>query len=253
MQRSTSGASPVDDQLTRDDFLDGRVQAWQPRRGFRSGTDAVLLAAAVPAAAGDTVLELGCGVGVAALCLAHRVPGARVTGVEVQPDYAALARRNGVTCVTADLANLPPDLRQLQFAHVMMNPPFFEAARGRPAADPGRATALAGDTPLEVWITTGLRRLAPGGSLTILQHIARLPECMDGIRGRLGHVVLRPIAARAGHPPERFLLQGRLGTRGAFRMTAPLVMHDGPLHAADGDDFTPVARAILRGGAPLND
>ncbi len=43
---------------------------------------------------GDHVLEAGCGAGAASLCLLARVPGAKVTGVEIDPDLAALARDN---------------------------------------------------------------------------------------------------------------------------------------------------------------
>jgi len=46
-------------------FLDGRVRIAQPESGFRSGLDAVMLAAAVPAQAGQTALELGAGTGTA--------------------------------------------------------------------------------------------------------------------------------------------------------------------------------------------
>ena len=98
---------------TRDAFLGGRVTALQPRRGFRASTDAVFLAAACPAQPGARVLELGCGVGVPALCLAARVPGLGLTGVEQQACYAELARRNAalndaaLEVVTADLAALP--------------------------------------------------------------------------------------------------------------------------------------------------
>ena len=49
-------------------FLDGRVKVSQSQDGFRSGLDAVMLAAAVPAAAGQTALELGAGSGAASLC-----------------------------------------------------------------------------------------------------------------------------------------------------------------------------------------
>ena len=73
---------------------------WQPVRGFRSGSDAVLLAASVPARAGEAVLDLGCGVGVAMYCLGSRVPGVRLTGVERNAEAAGLARRNG----TAEVA-----------------------------------------------------------------------------------------------------------------------------------------------------
>ena len=158
---------------TEDAFLGGRLVLHQPARGYRAGTDPVLLAAAVPATPGQSVLELGCGVGTAALCLMARVPGLDVTGVELQPDYADLARRNAARnalplgVVTADLARLPDDLRQRAFDHVIANPPYFDPARSLPARDDGKATAFAGDTPLAVWIDTALRRLAPGGRLVI--------------------------------------------------------------------------------------
>ncbi|RJL18858.1 methyltransferase, partial [Paracoccus siganidrum] len=58
---------------TREDgFLGGRLRIRQPARGYRSGADAVMLAAACPAAPGQRVLELGCGAGVASLCLGWR-------------------------------------------------------------------------------------------------------------------------------------------------------------------------------------
>ena len=47
-------------ELTCDAFLDGRLRLWQPRTGYRAATDPVLLAAFVPARAGQRVLELGC-------------------------------------------------------------------------------------------------------------------------------------------------------------------------------------------------
>ena len=60
--------------------LGGRVRLRQPAEGYRVAVDPVLLAAAVPAGPGSRVLDLGCGVGAAALCLLTRVPEAEVTG-----------------------------------------------------------------------------------------------------------------------------------------------------------------------------
>ena len=159
------------DELTHDAFLGGRLHVWQPRKGYRAGVDPVLLAAATPARAGDQVLELGCGVGTAALCLTARVQGVRVTGVELQPDYADLARRNAAEngsafeIVTADLSALPADLRQRQFAFVIMNPPYFDRSGGTASGDAGRDIALVGETPLATWLDVGIRRIAPKGHL----------------------------------------------------------------------------------------
>ena len=56
---------------TRDAFLGGRITVSQPRHGFRAGLDSVLLGAAV-ASGSTSLLDLGCGVGTAALvALAH--------------------------------------------------------------------------------------------------------------------------------------------------------------------------------------
>jgi len=247
----------VNEDLTYDAFLGGRVHVWQPRKGYRAGVDPVLLAASVPARSGDTVLELGCGVGTASLCLAARVPGVSVTGVELQPDYADLARRNAVdnaadfTVVTADLSSLPNELRQRQFAHVIMNPPYFDRQTGTSALDAGRDVALGGGTPLAVWLDIGIKRMAPRGHLVLIQRMERLPEVLVGIHGRLGSVMVCPIAGRATKAPELFLLRAKQDGRAAFQMTAPLVMHEGESHSGDRESYTQTVREVLRNGAGL--
>jgi len=249
--------STSDAELTRDAFLGGRLHLWQPRRGFRAGIDAILLAAAMPVRAGDDVLELGCGAGAAALALLARVPGARATGVEVQPVYAALARRNALETglplevVEADLARVPPGVRGQSYDHVMMNPPYFPAETGTGSVDPGRDTALRGDTPLPVWIDAGLRRLRPGGRLTAIQRIERLPEMLAALDARIGSVAVAPLLPRTGRPPQLFLMSGRKGGRAPFRMTAPVVLHEGARHEADAEDYMPAIAAVLRAGAAL--
>ena len=77
---------------TEDAVLGGRLILRQPRRGHRVGHDAILLAAAVSALAGDQAVDLGAGVGAAGLALARRVEGLAVTLVEIDPALAALCR-----------------------------------------------------------------------------------------------------------------------------------------------------------------
>lgn len=241
--------------LTSDGFLGGRLTVLQPKTGYRAGIDPVLLAAAVPARAGEAVLELGCGAGVASLCLAARVPDLALTGVELQPDYAELARRNaaangiGMTVVVADIANLPPELRAQRFDHVIANPPYFCGGHRTAARDPGREAALGEATPLSAWIDTAARRLAPRGRLTMIQRADRLPDLIAGLNGQLGGVALRPIAPRAGRDATLAVVSAVKGSRAGFRLHAPLILHAGDRHTRDGEDYAPAVHAILRDGA----
>lgn len=247
----------MSDALTHDDFLGGKIKVWQPRRGYRAGVDPVILAASVLAKPGQSVLELGCGVGVASLCLAARVPDLSVTGVEVQPVYAALAARNGAEnaspfdVVVADLRNLPSDLRQRRFDHVMMNPPYFDRSTGTASDDAGKDIAFGGETPLWDWLDVGARRVGPRGFLTMIQRMDRLPEALDALQGRLGSIIVRPIAGRIGRAPELFLLQARQDGKTPFQMAPTLIMHEGTRHQGDQESYTREVSDVLRNGAEL--
>ncbi len=242
-------------ELTRDGFLGGALIIRQPKAGYRAGVDPVFLAAAVPAGAGQSVLELGCGAGVASLCLGRRVPGLLLTGLELQDDYADLACRNAaengiaLDVVKGDVAAMPSALRARRFDHVIANPPYYRRGSGTPARDPGREAALGESVALDVWVGAALKRLAPGGWLTLIQRADRLPDLLTALGGGAGVTVL-PLAPRVGRDAALVIVQARRGGRAAFRLLAPVVLHEGARHLADGDDYAPEARAVLREGAP---
>lgn len=239
---------------TLDGFLGGRLRIAQPAKGYRAGVDPVFLAAAVPARPGETVLDLGCGVGTAALCLAARVPGLALFGLELQPDYAALARenatRNGIslTVTLGDIRAMPAALREMTFDRVLMNPPYFDAGARTGAQDTGRETALAGPAAMEDWCDAALRRLRPGGTLTAIQVPARLPDLLAAI-GRRASVTLHPLAARAGRDAGRIILTAKKGGRANLVLAAPTILHDGAAHGGDAESYTETAARVLRSGA----
>ncbi len=137
-------------------LLDGRVRYTQPRGGFRTGIEPVLLAAAIPARAGERVLEGGCGAGAALLCLAWRVPRLTGLGVERDPSLVALARENaaangwpGLEFLTADLTTWGGPRR---FDHVLANPPYY-LEDGTQSPDPAREAAKRGSPEsIAAWI-----------------------------------------------------------------------------------------------------
>ncbi len=252
---SAEPAKFADDQLTDDKFLCGRLRLLQPAKGYRAATDAVLLAAACPATPGQSVLDLGCGAGVATLCLAVRVPGLRLSGLELQPEYADLARRNAarngveVNVLEGDLTRMPVALRR-DFDHVIANPPWYPPL-GTPSPVRVRATAMQVRLPLSAWVEAATRRLAPGGWLTLIAGADSLPDLLAALAPKLGSAAVLPLAARQGRPALRLILRARKGGRAAFRLLAPFVLHDGAAHDGDRESHTAAANAALRDGGDL--
>ena len=245
------------DDLTRDAFLRGRIWMYQPRSGYRAGIDPVLLAAAAPVRDGQEVLDLGCGAGAAALCLLARVPGARVTGLEIQPEYCELAERNarenGVDFhpVLGDAGDGGRALAGRNFDHVITNPPYYRAGAHTLASDAGRQRALGEQVPLADWIATAAKRLKPRGYLHMIQRPDRVPDMLAGCAGRLGSLELLPLPPRAGRAPELVILRARKDGRAAFRLHAPLVLHQDDVHLGNGKNYSPAILAVQRDAAAL--
>ncbi|MBY8974689.1 methyltransferase [Rhodobacteraceae bacterium NNCM2] len=236
--------------MSEDHFLDGRLRILQPLQGYRAATDPVLLAAATPARPGETVLDLGCGVGTAGFCLASRVD-VRLSGLEIQPEYVRLAERNSalngipITLFEGDAAAPPRELRQLVFDHVITNPPYHDAS-ALPSPIPGKDMAHREEIGTPRWVAAALARVRPKGWLTIIHRTEKLAQILSALDGA-GDIAIKPLVAREGRDAKRVLVRARKGVRTPLRLCAPLVLHDGATHNADGDDFSAKARAILRG------
>jgi tRNA1Val (adenine37-N6)-methyltransferase len=240
-----------------DRFLGGRLRVAQSAHGFRAGHDTVLLAASVPARSGERVLELGAGAGVASLCLAARVPGVAVLGIEIDPDEVALANANAARNAMAarvrfELGDATNEenvlvLRRSQgdhlegFDHVFFNPPFHPPT-GQQSPNPARARAMHdGANALARWTRTALALTRTGGTVTAILRTNRAGEMLRVTEG----AVLFPLFPHAGEPPKRAIVQIVKDSTAPLRTAAGLVLHE-----ADGRN-TEGAEAVLRHGAEL--
>jgi len=243
--------------ITQDDFLGGAIRLYQPTKGYRAGVDPVLLAATIPAQAGQSVLELGCGVGAVSLCLGRRVADLDLTGIEIQPDYADLARQNAAhnrlpfQVFTADIQALPDDIRARQFDHVCANPPYFDRAETTPAQDAGREIAMGLATDLATWVQTAAKRLKPKGYAHFIFRAAGLGQLLAAMPKSMGSVVVTPIVPRAGRDAVLVIVHARKNGRAALRLESPIILHKGDHHDHFEDGYSDPIQAVLRDGAAL--
>jgi tRNA1(Val) A37 N6-methylase TrmN6 len=224
--------------LTEDAFLGGQLRLKQKRSGHRAGHDAILLAAATEARAGDRVVDLGAGIGTAGLALARRVAGIRLGLVEIDPELAELARANAaanaiaaetiVLDVTADAqafaaSGLAPDSVDV----VLMNPPFNDPARHRGSPDQARQIAhVATDETLNAWVHAARRILQSNGALTLIWRADGIAEVLAALSRGFGSLAILPVHGEAGRPAIRVLVRAIKGGRAPARLLPGLMLNE---------------------------
>jgi tRNA1(Val) A37 N6-methylase TrmN6 len=225
-------------EFTEDGFLGGQLRLRQPKSGHRAGHDAMLLAAAVSARAGDRVVDFGAGVGAAGLAVARRVPGLDLVLVEIDPDLADLARGNAAAnAIAADVIVLDLTSGADAFAAsglsadsvdiVLMNPPFNDPARHRASPDKAREAAhVATAATLESWIHAARRILKSGGILTLIWRADGIGEVLAALDRGFGSIAILPIHGDATKPAIRILVRAIKGGKAPIRIDAGLMLND---------------------------
>lgn len=235
-----------------DNFLGGAVQLIQPLDGYRVSMDTVMLAAAVPAKSGELVLEGGVGSGGAAVCLARRVPGARVVGIDIQPEMIDLALQNIEMNKLADFVSVSHGCvtgrvgSEASFDHVMINPPYL--AQGKAIRPPEQNKGLAhmeSAATLSDWIKFSIYYAKNRGTISVVYRADRIDEVLAHLYRRVGDLRILPLWPRLGVPAKRVIIRGRKGVHGAAKLLPGLALH------GEVDRYTAEARRILWDGAAL--
>ncbi|WP_441510938.1 tRNA1(Val) (adenine(37)-N6)-methyltransferase [Bosea sp. TAF32] len=246
-------------EIVEDRLLDGRLRLRQPRKGHRAGTDAILLAAALPVLDGGTLLDIGAGVGTVALAAALLRPALRIALLERDPELAALATQNlalngmadrGIVIaadVTAPAAELQvAGLKPASCDAVAMNPPFYPQGGTRASPTANRRAAHVAESDLGPWLRAARRALKPGGLLAIIHRAEALPDLLAGLASGFGAVAIRPVYGVADKPAIRVIVTAVLNSRKPAELLPAFVINE-----PDGR-FTAESEAVHRGRARLD-
>lgn len=237
--------------------LDKRVALQQIAGGFRTSMDSVMLAAACPVKAGQSVLDLGCGVGSVGLCILERVQDCTLFGIDIQDDHIEIAKKNAALNGVPDRAEFfTADIRTLEIEtcdHVVCNPPYLEDGAHLKSPSPARARAMGHierDIGIGDWITCAWRHIKGQGSLTLIHDAGQTDDILYALYGtsggkRFGGVEVIPLWPHAGESAKRVIVRAWKHRKSPAVIRPGIVMHE-----ADGS-YTEAADAVLRHCAAL--
>lgn len=213
----------------------GLCMRWSEAQ-FRLSTDSMLLADFCRLAPQSAVCDLGCGCGSLSLLLCGKYPLLRVTGVELQPQAAALAEENAAqdgldgrfSVIRGDLREHRTLLAHGSFDAVVSNPPYYPVGSGKCAASPALAAARTELTcSLGELCTCAAWLLRSGGRFFLVHKPERLADLMVSLReNRLEPKRLRLVRHRAGGPVSLVLLEAWLDGRPGLVFEPDLALFD---------------------------
>lgn len=217
---------------------------------FRPGTDTFLLSSLPRLKAGIRVCDLGCGTGLLGLLLLQRQPALRVTGVDIQAEAVALARRcaaenaleDRFTILQADLRKIRTHFPAGQFDLAVCNPPYYAPASGYLAeADAIRTARSEVSCSLEDVCRAAAYLLRWGGSFCMVHKPERLTDILCTLRGAaLEPKRLRFVCKTGQDAPSLLLVEARRGGKPGLTVEPPLILQhsDGtPTHEVEAIYF----------------
>lgn len=221
-----------------DDLERNGYRIIQDPERFCFGMDAVLLSGFARVKDGASVLDLGTGTGIIPILLEAKTGAAHLTGLEIQPDSADMARRsvalNGledrIDIVTGDIKEAGSLFDAASFDVITCNPPYMIGKHG--IANPQDAKAIARHEilcTLEDVISQTARLLKPGGNFYLVHRPFRLAEIMV----LLSKYKLEPKRMQLVYPyvdkePNMVLLEANRGGRPRMTVEKPLIVYQKP-------------------------
>ena len=244
--------------ITLDMFLGGKVSLYQPSDGYRANIDSVILASSVQASSGQTVLELGCGVGAVIFCLMARVPNLNIVAIELQKRYADLANQNAkANNFIADILEcsvdaIPHKYKILEYDHVILNPPFYQ--ENGASFSKNKEIDLAkreSNLTLDDWLEIAIKRCRVKGKIVLIHQVERLGQILKSFETMIGGIKILPITSKDGESAKRVLVMGTKGSRAPLKLLTPLIVHESSLPSTEKKTYTRLLERILREGREL--
>jgi len=220
---------------TVDYLRDYNLKIVQPKSGYRFSLDPLLLCDFAPAGKAN-ILDLGTGCGIIPLIMARKNPGSSIVALELQPEMAAIARRNvngnalatSIRIIESDILHISASYRADSFDLVMGNPPYRRQGEGKVSPKTGRDLARhESSATLADFLTIAKKMVKPGGSICFIYHPERLAELFSvSHQLKLSPARLQMVHGDFSLPAGMFLLELLKGRKSTLEVMPPIGVKD---------------------------
>lgn len=219
-----------------DDLLTHDLRIIQSDEVFSFSLDAVLLARFCTMPQRGKIIDLCSGNGVIPLLLSTRskLP---ITGVEIQPRVADMARRSvqmnrledRIKIVEADLRKYAYEVPPGSYELVTVNPPYLPQSIGMRNKNDHMAIArFEIMCTMDEVVAAASRLVKNGGKVAFVHRASRLPELFTSLRAhRLEPKRLRMVHPRAGTEANMVLIEAIRDAAPELRVLPPLFVYEG--------------------------
>lgn len=245
--------------MATDELWPGGPTFIRDNEAFRLCTDSVLLSAFSMTGRAKrsggrrmSACDLGCGTGIISVLLAWNDPALIVDGIELQTEWAEIARENArlchldgrITIINSDLRCHRDYLEAGAYDLVVSNPPYYPTGSGKSSDNEITATAREERTCTIGDVCAAASYLTRwGGRFALVHKPERLIDIICTLRDNgLEPKRLRFVQYKASSAPNLVLIESRRGGNPSLTIEPPLILTD-----ADGSDTDEIKRIYHRG------
>ena len=227
----------------RIDEVNDKLKLIQKPEGLTFGTDALLLAGYI-SGRGMRGLELGTGSGIISHLLLTREKLSEAVALEVQEEYALLAKRNTelnslserMTVENIDLRDFQP---KCEFDIVYTNPPYMTVNSGRAntLSKKNLARHEVKGTILD-FARCAAKSLKYGGKFAVVYRPDRLTALLSAMKeAKLEAKRITFVHADTDSESSMVLIEAKKGGKCGAKLTSPLIIYKDKEHKEYADDM----------------